>query len=325
MKNGAFIISLDFELYWGVRDTRSLDSYSTHILGVRKAMPAMLDLFDRYNVQVTVATVGFLFCSAKEDLMENLPATFPSYKNSLLSPFQGYFDTLGKDESEDPFHFGASLIKMIEQRKRHEIATHTFSHYYCLEDGQTPQQFHDDLRAARKVATPFGITTKSIVFPRNQYNNEYLKVCYEEGLSVFRGNEYSWLYEPRNRNDESRLRRALRWLDSYINISGQHVHSPGFVNGLCNIPSSRFLRPYNSRFAWLDGWRLNRIRNQMTSAAKQKKIFHLWWHPHNFGNHLKENLSFLEKILMHYRSLHQSIGFTSMTMEATASEFLNQK
>ncbi len=325
MKNGTFIISLDFELHWGVRDTRSLESYSTHILGVRQAIPAMLDLFDRYNVQVTFATVGFLFCSGKEGLMKNLPITLPSYKNSVLSPFLGYLDNLGKDESDDPFHFGASLIKMIEQRKRHEIATHTFSHYYCLEDGQTLQQFRDDLRAARKAAAPFGITMKSIVFPRNQYNYEYLRICFEEGLAVFRGNEHSWLYEPRNRNSESRLRRALRLVDSYLNISGTHVHSPEFVNGLCNIPSSRFLRPWSARLSWLEGLRLNRIRNQMTTAANQKKIFHLWWHPHNFGSHLKENLSFLEKILMHYRSLHQSTGFTSMTMEATASEFLNQK
>jgi hypothetical protein len=51
-----------------------------------------------------------------------------------------------------------------------EIGTHTFSHYYCLEPGQQPEQFEDDLKAAIAVSKAKGIDTKSIVFPRNQYS-----------------------------------------------------------------------------------------------------------------------------------------------------------
>ena len=32
---GSFVISLDFELYWGVRDTVDLDSYRASLLGAR--------------------------------------------------------------------------------------------------------------------------------------------------------------------------------------------------------------------------------------------------------------------------------------------------
>jgi peptidoglycan/xylan/chitin deacetylase (PgdA/CDA1 family) len=325
MKNGAFIISLDFELYWGVRDTRSLQSYTENILGVREAIPAMLDIFDRYEVKSTIAAVGFLFCSGKKELIEYLPSEFPTYKNSKLSPYADYLNNLGKSESDDPYHFAPTLIKMIFDRKKHEMSTHTFSHYYCLEDGQTPHQFREDIKSANKVASLYGIKNRSIIFPRNQYSEEYLQVCHDEELIAFRGNEHSWIYEPRNRKNESGFRRALRLIDSYINISGMHIHSPYEVGGLCNIPSSRFLRPYNRNLAWLDGLRLNRIKNQMTAAAKAKKIFHLWWHPHNFGNHLKQNLAFLEKILSHYKTLHQSTGFVSMTMEEASSEFINSK
>ena len=42
---GAFVISLDFELFWGVRDSKSLADYGANILGVRQAIPAMLELF----------------------------------------------------------------------------------------------------------------------------------------------------------------------------------------------------------------------------------------------------------------------------------------
>ena len=323
MKNGTFIISLDFELYWGVRDSRSLEEYGENILGVRQAIPALLDLFEQYNIKATFATVGFLFCSGKEELMQSLPVTLPSYKNSLLSPYIGYFNALGKSEAEDQYHFAPSLINMIMQKKQHEIATHTFSHYYCLEAGQTTEQFNDDLLAAKKIANRFDVEFKSIVFPRNQYNEDYLDVCRNVNLSAFRGNEDSWLYVPRNRSDESLVRRVWRLMDSYINISGNHLHSPNAVNGLCNLPSSRFLRPYKNNLARLDWLKLRRIKKQMNAAADHKKLFHLWFHPHNFGKNLKKNLLFLEKILIHYQYLREAKGFTCMTMSEAASDYFS--
>ena len=33
--------------------------------------------------------------------------------------------------------------------------------------------------------------------------------------------------------------------------------------------------------------KMKRIKAQMTYAAKNDKLFHLWWHPHNFGNDIE--------------------------------------
>jgi hypothetical protein len=55
-----FLISLDFELMWGVRDHRSIATYGKNILGVREAIPAMLAMFTKYRVKATWATVGML-------------------------------------------------------------------------------------------------------------------------------------------------------------------------------------------------------------------------------------------------------------------------
>jgi hypothetical protein len=52
----------------------------------------------------------------------------------------------------------------------------------------------------------------------------------------------------------------------------------------------------------------------MTVAARQGKVFHLWWHPHNFGLHTDENLAFLERILEHYAKLRHEYGFESAAM-----------
>lgn len=51
--SGAFVISLDFELLWGVRDHADRSSYGRNILGGRAAIPRMLDLFERHGVRAT--------------------------------------------------------------------------------------------------------------------------------------------------------------------------------------------------------------------------------------------------------------------------------
>ena len=63
MNNGVFIISLDFELMWGVRDKRTISDYGDAILGVRETFDRLLHLFSLYKVAVTFSTVGFLFNS----------------------------------------------------------------------------------------------------------------------------------------------------------------------------------------------------------------------------------------------------------------------
>ena len=57
-KKGLFIISLDFELLWGVRDKRTKETYGQNILGVQEVIPQLLDLFDKYDITATFATVG---------------------------------------------------------------------------------------------------------------------------------------------------------------------------------------------------------------------------------------------------------------------------
>jgi hypothetical protein len=48
--SGAFVLSLDFELLWGVRDKRTVADYGSNILGVRRVVPALLDLFTQRHI-----------------------------------------------------------------------------------------------------------------------------------------------------------------------------------------------------------------------------------------------------------------------------------
>jgi peptidoglycan/xylan/chitin deacetylase (PgdA/CDA1 family) len=326
MKNGNLVISLDFEIYWGVRDVLKLEDYKNHLLGVRKVIPGLLGLFDKYNINATFATVGLLFFDDKEEMMRGLPVRKPKYKDLHISPYEGHFEQVGKNEAEDPFHFAPSLIKMIQDAGQ-EIGCQTFSHYYSLERGQTIEDFRDDIKAAKRIAEKRGITLKSFVFPRNQYNEAYLQVCKEEGISSFRGNEMSWLYKAKDTGSETTLRRAVRLIDAYLNLSGHHCSEAGYIEylELCNIPASRFLRPYSKRISFLDWLRLDRIKKSMTHAARHGLTYHLWWHPHNFGINLEENLAFLEKILLHYQKLSEKYDFRSVSMQQLADILKSEK
>jgi peptidoglycan/xylan/chitin deacetylase (PgdA/CDA1 family) len=325
---GSFVISLDFELMWGVRDVSTKESYGKNILGVHQVIPRLLNSFTQYQIHATFATVGFLFFKTKEELLQHLPENKPQYKNTALSPYGDYLmKEVGSDYTVDQYHFAPQLIELIQNTPHQELSTHTFSHYYCLEEGQTIEDFEQDLKKAIEAAELRGAKIKSIIFPRNQFNREYLKICNKYGVDTYRNNERSWIYQSRNRDEESRLRRAIRLMNAYINLTGHHCYSDDemYQGGeMVDIPSSRFLRPFSKKLAFLDGLRLRRIKRAMTYAAKNKLMFHLWWHPHNFGINQDENFAFLQKILEHYKALNLKYQFQSLNMIELA-DLLRQK
>lgn len=319
---GAFVISLDFEIIWGVFDKpRVKDYYLNHLLGVPRVIPELLQLFETYHIHATFATVGMLFAEDRSELLAALPSLKPQYRQPHLSPYTTELNHVGTSEREDPLHFAYSLIDKIKKTPFQEVGCHTFCHYYCLEEGQTADQFREDIRAAVALAATKGVKLTSLVFPRNQFNQSYIKILGEFGFTSYRGNEHSWIYEARGRNKESKFRKGVRLTDAYINISGHNVHSwrslsesgPPF-----NITASRFLRPYNKKLNFLEPWRLNRIKKDMTSAAKSGGIYHLWWHPHNFGVNTEHNIEFLRKIFEHYNFLKEKYNFLSLNMNEVA-------
>lgn len=316
---GVFIISLDFELFWGVRDNQTLATYGENIIGARKVIPILLELFLRYDIHSTWATVGLLFNSDKASLVASLPKRKPNYKNQAFNPYV-HVDSLGENEDQDPFHYATDLIRLIRSYPNQEIGSHTFSHFYCLEHGQNIDDFRSDLNAAQRAARKLGIFLESLVFPRNQYNAEYLKIGKEFGFKSFRGNPQHFIYTAKNQARDSKLRRALRLLDSYINISGHNCYSieRSCNKHLLNLRASHFLRPFSQNWRRLEPLRLKRINNALEYAARHGLIYHLWWHPHNFGTHINENLNFLERILEHFQKLQNKYSMRSLNMGEVA-------
>jgi peptidoglycan/xylan/chitin deacetylase (PgdA/CDA1 family) len=317
-KPGTFVISLDFELFWGVWDVTTKEKYGPNIIGVKKAMPLMLQLFEEYGINITFATVGFLFAKDKKELLDYLPGEKPGYSNLGYNVYEKELPSAGNNEKDDPYHFGYPILQSI-LKTNHEIGTHTFSHYYCLEEGQTAVQFTSDILAAKKIATANNILLQSIVFPRNQVNEVYLPILYANGISVYRGNPTSWIYKPRQFLAEIPIIRLCRLLDTYLPISGYNTHKiQQQSDGPTNVPASRFLKPYKPGLAWLEKLKLKRIKNEMTKAAQKGELYHLWWHPHNFGIYTDKNIDNLRTILKHFLFLKNKYGFVNHTMKEAA-------
>jgi peptidoglycan/xylan/chitin deacetylase (PgdA/CDA1 family) len=310
---GTFVISLDFELYWGVHGSVPLTRYRQNLEGEHLAVPEILKVFSENQIHATWATVGFLYCTHVEDLKLHFPERKPEYRNAKLSPYP-YIESAKR--LEPIHHFAPGLIEQIRRTAGQEIGTHTCCHYYCLEEGQTVDDFEADLIAALAIARGQGDVIRSLVFPRNQSNPKYLHVVAKYGIRCVRGNESHWIYEASDAQSQNPLRRAIRLLDAYANLTGHNTHRiPRAESGLpYDFPASRFLRPYSPHLAWADRLRLRRITRAMTHAAQHGQIFHLWWHPHNFGIHTKRNLAFLAQILAHYRILSAKYGMTSLNM-----------
>jgi len=304
MKKARFIVSLDFELFWGVYDSLGI-GYKDNLYGVCNSVEEILKLFDKYNIRATWATVGALFNESFEELNKTKPSIEPDYSDQIPNPFKHVKNV---DES---LLFALKLLKLIKSASGQEIGSHSYSHYYSLEDGNNNEQFVSDINSAINISKEkLGVDLSSYVFPKNEINEEYLEILKDKGFESYRGTSKLKIYSKgQNLN---LLQKALRFMDSYVNVFGKSVSETEFNKGLVNIKGDRFLRPHKNKF--LSYLMRRRIYKEMESACLNNKNYHLWWHPHNFGINLKENLYNLERILIKYNDFNIKYGMISNNM-----------
>lgn len=324
---GSMVISLDFELLWGVVDHETIETYGERVLGARKAIPEMLSLFTRYGIHATWGVVGLIANESMEQSIAEMPEHTPTYYNEKINVYR-YFNELKTIPENEKYLFARELLKVISETENQEVAGHTYAHFYCSEQGQNLEQFKDDMRLLQKKLGEFGGVV-SLIFPRNQFNKNYTQVLIEAGIRNYRGNEKSWIYSPgTSKKMKSPIRRVFRLVDAYFPITGNNCYDYTDIkdeNGLNNVRSSRFFRPYSRLLHRFESLRLRRIKGQMRYAAMHGKVFHLWWHPHNFGKDLKENLKNLNEVLKYFQKLNRVYGFQSMTMAEAGNAVVGER
>ncbi len=310
---GLFVVSLDFELFWGIHDAFEIQDYYDNVNNVRRVIPQLLDLFNKYHIRATFATVGAIYHSSFEQFKKfSSDVIKPVYAKSGLSPYEDA--NLIKEEDYPELHFSPECLALIREYKQ-EIGTHTYSHYYCTEPGVDLLSFESDIKKAIEIARINGDEIKTIVFPRNQIaNKHFLAVLAKYGIHAYRGNPYG------NYSRKSVVTRIHRFLSSYFTISSEMVEIKE-EEGIINIPASHFLRPFSS-VGFLNSLQLRRIKRSMKKAAKEGKVYHLWWHPHNMGGDIVNNMKILEEILQYYCMLNAKYEFKSVSMSDVVELYL---
>jgi peptidoglycan/xylan/chitin deacetylase (PgdA/CDA1 family) len=310
---GALVISLDFELHWGVRDHRPLDAAERkRLLAARAVVPQVLSAFREHGVRATWATVGLLFARSRDEAQECRPGRMPKYERRELDP---YYESLGRDEEDDPFHFAPSLIRSIAEEAGQEVGSHSYSHYYSLEAGQSEEEFKADLESAKRIAENSGYELRSYVFPRNQVRSGYLPVLSEAGFETYRGTEEAASKAAAAFSEQRRpWPRALRLMDAYWNVHGSQTLEWPKGGDPVAVNASRYLRPFAPPLRSLEGLLFKRISDSMRQAAREKRIFHLWWHPEDFAAHPERNVDFLRQVLQAFERCRSEFGMVSLAM-----------
>src|SRR3989338_3258961 len=102
LEKGIFVLSLDFELAWGMRGD---PAYKIDFERTREVIDRMLELFEKYEIKATWATVGELFLPGQAG------------------------------NSGDQLWHAAEVIEKIKKcRVPQELGSHSFSHKVVGED-----------------------------------------------------------------------------------------------------------------------------------------------------------------------------------------------
>ena len=190
----AVVISADLEMAWAWRYSKKNEDAVALALQkaeqTRKNLPALLDLFDQFNVPVTWATVGHLFlegCNRPNGRAHpDLPRP-PHFENEFWRYVQG--DWLDgdpcSDYHRDPAWYAPDLLRSILSAKvKHEVACHIFSHIDCSEGNCPPEVMDSELAQCQRLAGNFGISLRSFVFPGNLTGN-FISLK-EHGFNAYR-------------------------------------------------------------------------------------------------------------------------------------------
>jgi peptidoglycan/xylan/chitin deacetylase (PgdA/CDA1 family) len=275
-KHGIVVFSADFEMAWAFRFSKTEQNKAIEKgLAERKNIPILLDLFEKYNILVTWATVGHLFLSQCKRWANGLahpemprPRFFDN-RNWSFSSVDWYSHDPCTNLTEDPAWYASDLIEQILGSKvNHEIGCHTFSHIDFSNRNCPKTLANEELDASIKAASGKGVKLTSMVFPGGTFGNyESLK---EKGFTCYR--------KPMKYHID------LPYIDSY---------------GLIAIPSSLGLA--KDQYGWTKEFHLEMIQNFLIKAAKYKLVCHFWFHPSMDEWYLENVMPEVLKMVADYR------------------------
>lgn len=267
--NPALVVSLDFELRWGLLGVLGDDmsQYRRNLEGVDEVVPRLLETFTARGVRATWATVGALACRDWDEWAVRAPA-YPRYDN----PVFGWRDSYRRGDQEGRLHFAPHLVSAIVGTPGQELASHTFGHVYFREPGFRREDAVADTGAVVSVfKESWGVAVRSVVFPRNQV--AHTDVMQEHAITCWRNNPTPFYWNAATGSEQTHAVRLLRFADSVAPL-GRRTAPAGAHR------ASHFVRLTLPPLLW------RQHRRRIVAEARRLRsgeALHLWFHPHNAG------------------------------------------
>lgn len=297
LERGVFTISLDFELIWGTLDLFGPDGFREACwLERTEVIDRLLNLFVEFDISASWCMLGHLFlerCTSK-DGHKHPEIVRPAHSWHKQDWF--VHDPCGSEESA-PLFYGRSLLEKIRACPvPQEIGCHSFSHVIFGDEGCSRATAESEIAACVKLAQELGIEMRSFAFPRNQVG--HLDVLSDYGFTCYRGPDPLW-YEQDNGKRSIIKRLAHLW--DVLRVTTPPVVLPErTASGLWNIPGSMIYFPMHGLRRYIPiSVRVKRAIKGLEAAARERRIFHLWFHPTNLAFQMEQMFTGLQAILQH--------------------------
>ncbi len=303
LKKGIFVLSLDTELAWGCREDMTMYQHSlAYFLDTRKTINRLLGLLEKYSLSATWAVVGHLFLS-------ECKATNGVKHPEIIGPEYDYpkLDPCSNIET-DPAWYGQDIIESIRSCKvPQEIACHTFSHVIVASQGCSPERLDSEIKLCQVLARNIGIELKSFVFPNNQEN--YHDLLAANGFLAFRGKERRWYSQL-----PELLEKAAFFIDSLAPFVSPPVQLPQ-KREVWDISGSYFYGHCAGLARLIPiPFRIAKIKKGIRKAARESKVFHLWFHPFNLATNPEGLLAGLDSVFRYVVQLRTEGVIENLTM-----------
>lgn len=314
MDRGVFTLSLDFELIWGTLADYGPGGFERAVERERsEVFDRLLELLTEFEVPATWCVLGHLFlgsCSAVDGVKH--PEIVPP---GGMSGNQWFTHDPCTDERRDPLYYGLSLVEKIRAcAVPQELGGHSFSHTLFGDRLTMRETAASELAECRRLAAELGLELRSFAFPQN--NVGHLDVLPEFGYTSYRGREPVWYERPR-----AGAVRRIGHLWDVLAARTPPVSEPiEALPGLWNLPGSMMYFPMHGLRRHLPvSWRVKRAVKGLDRAARERRIFHLWFHPTNLAVEPERMLAGLRSIFEHAAGLRRDGVIEFEPMSALAA------
>lgn len=260
------VISLDFELGWGVLESelwKQRERMSIYV-NLRSVLDNLIAVLKESEIATTWAIVGAILASDEKELdLEHLPE---SYRNAVIKFCR---------ESSEMTRNGQDLIDKLQCLDGLiEVASHTSTHIYAEHPDVNSDHYIADVGCSiSTLENYFGTQVKSLVFPRDQarFNNE-----------VAARYPINYRLNPDYGRNISNIGRVFKGAQRIITNVPESKVIMG-ASGECYQNGSLYFNWCGGKYELIKKYLTKIQTRRMLSNIRPGDVYHVWLHPFNLA------------------------------------------